>query len=129
MTSINLSQGLICLKEQKYVSGIKEFEAVIARESDNAQEHHGRGQWLYEKGEIEKVIESYYDALNINRDYANALNSKEKALGKLNKKKLLSPPKVIYEDFLEALKRNKDTVNQKYLEQQEKFTRDSGQEG
>ena len=43
--------------------------------------------------------------------------------------KALLPPKVIYEDFLTALKRNKATVNQKDLEQQEKFTRDFGQEG
>ena len=43
--------------------------------------------------------------------------------------KALLPPKVIYEDFLEALKRNKATVNQKDLEQQEEFTRDFGQEG
>ena len=43
--------------------------------------------------------------------------------------KALLPPKVIYEDFLEALKRNKATVNQKDLEQQEEFTREFGQEG
>jgi vacuolar protein-sorting-associated protein 4 len=43
--------------------------------------------------------------------------------------KALIPPKVIYEDFLEALKRNKATVNQKDLEQQEEFTREFGQEG
>ena len=38
-------------------------------------------------------------------------------------------PKVIYEDFREALKRNKATVNQKDLEKQEEFTREFGQEG
>ena len=43
--------------------------------------------------------------------------------------KALLPPKVLYEDFREALKRNKATVNQKDLEQQEEFTRDFGQEG
>lgn len=43
--------------------------------------------------------------------------------------KALLPPKVIFEDFLEALKRNKATVNQKDLQQQEEFTRDFGQEG
>ena len=43
--------------------------------------------------------------------------------------KALLPPKVIYEDFLEALKRNKVTVNQKDLQQQEEFTREFGQEG
>lgn len=31
--------------------------------------------------------------------------------------------------FLEALKRNKATVNQKDLDQQEEFTREFGQEG
>jgi vacuolar protein-sorting-associated protein 4 len=45
-----------------------------------------------------------------------------------NPKELL-PPKVIYQDFLEALKRNKATVNQKDLDKQEEFTRDFGQEG
>ena len=43
--------------------------------------------------------------------------------------KALLPPKVIYEDFIEALKRNKATVDQKDLEQQEEFTREFGQEG
>ena len=43
--------------------------------------------------------------------------------------KALLPPKVIYEDFINALKRNKATVNQKDLDQQEQFTRDFGQEG
>jgi vacuolar protein-sorting-associated protein 4 len=43
--------------------------------------------------------------------------------------KTLLPPKVIYEDFVEALKRNKATVSQKDLEKQEEFTRDFGQEG
>ena len=47
----------------------------------------------------------------------------------LIKKSLLLPPKVIYEIFLEALKRSEDTVNQKDLEQQENFTKDFGQEG
>ena len=35
--------------------------------------------------------------------------------------KALLPPQVIYQDFLEALKRNKATVNQKDLEQQEEL--------
>ena len=43
--------------------------------------------------------------------------------------KALLPPKVIFEDFKEALKRARPTVAQKDLEQQEKFTRDFGQEG
>jgi vacuolar protein-sorting-associated protein 4 len=43
--------------------------------------------------------------------------------------KALLPPPVIYEDFIEALKRNKATVNQKDLQQQEDFTREFGQEG
>ena len=62
---INLSQGLIYLKEKKYDKWIKKLEAVTSRERDNAQAHHDRGQWLYEKGETEKVIESYNDSLNI----------------------------------------------------------------
>ena len=43
--------------------------------------------------------------------------------------KALLPPKVIYEDFREALKRNKATVSQEDLVKQEEFTRDFGQEG
>lgn len=43
--------------------------------------------------------------------------------------KALLPPKVVYEDFIEALKRNKATVNQKDLDKQEEFTREFGQEG
>jgi len=43
--------------------------------------------------------------------------------------KALLPPKVIYEDFKEALKRNKATVNKADLERQEQFTREFGQEG
>ena len=43
--------------------------------------------------------------------------------------KALLPPKVIFQDFKEALKRNKATVNQKDLEKQEEFTREFGQEG
>jgi vacuolar protein-sorting-associated protein 4 len=43
--------------------------------------------------------------------------------------KALLPPKVIYEDFVEALKRNKATVSKNDLEKQEEFTRDFGQEG
>ena len=43
--------------------------------------------------------------------------------------KALLPPKVVYEDFREALKRNKATVSPKDLEKQEEFTRDFGQEG
>ena len=43
--------------------------------------------------------------------------------------KALLPPKVVFQDFKEALKRNKATVNQKDLEKQEEFTREFGQEG
>ncbi len=43
--------------------------------------------------------------------------------------KALLPPKVVYEDFLIALKRNKATVDQKDLDKQEEFTREFGQEG
>ena len=43
--------------------------------------------------------------------------------------KALLPPKVIYEDFKEALKRNKATVNKDDLKRQEDFTREFGQEG
>ena len=42
--------------------------------------------------------------------------------------KALLPPKVIYEDFLVALKRNKATVNEADLQKQEEFTREFGQE-
>ena len=61
-----LSQGLICLKDQKYDNGIKKFESVISRDKDNIYAHHGRGQCLYEKGKIEEAINSYDEALNIN---------------------------------------------------------------
>lgn len=47
----------------------------------------------------------------------------------LQDKTSLLPPKVCYEDFIEALKRNKATVNQEDLKKQEEFTRDFGQEG
>ena len=50
-------------------------------------------------------------------------------MSELPDSKALLPPKVIYEDFREALKRNKAAVNQKDLEKQEEFTRHFGQEG
>ena len=82
-----LSQGLICLKEQKYDNGIKKFESVISRDRNNVNAHHGRGQCLYEMGKIEEALQSYDDALNIDPEYANALNSKANALDKLDRKK------------------------------------------
>ena len=81
-----LTQGLICLKDQKYDNGIKKFESVTSRDIDNIYAHHGRGQCLYENGKIEEALTSYDDALKINPDYANALNSKANALDKLNRK-------------------------------------------
>ena len=81
-----LSQGLICLKDQKYDTGIKKFESVLTRDKDNIYAYHGRGQCHFEKGNIEEAIKCYDDALNINPEYGNALNSKANALDKLNKK-------------------------------------------
>ena len=50
-------------------------------------------------------------------------------MSELPDSKALLPPKVMYEDFKVALKRNKATVNQADLERQEQFTREFGQEG
>ena len=87
------------MKEQKYDSGIK-IPSCYIRESDNAQVLHGRGQYIYEKDETEKVIESYDDTLNINPDYINALNSKVNALFKLNKKSFYCLLKLFMKFFL-----------------------------
>ena len=50
-------------------------------------------------------------------------------MSELPDSKALLPPKVMYEDFKVALKRNKATVNQADLERQEQFTREFEQEG
>ena len=86
---ISLSQGIIYLKEKKYNSGIKKFVDALSKEEDNIYAHHGRGQCLYEKGNLEEAIQSYDEALKINPDYSNALNSKANALDKLDKKEAL----------------------------------------
>jgi tetratricopeptide (TPR) repeat protein len=84
---IDLSQGIIALKNKKYDSGIKKFENVLSKEYTNIYALHGRGQCLYEKGIIEEAINSYDEALKNKPDFTNALNSKANALDKLEKKK------------------------------------------
>ena len=91
-----LSQGIICLKDKKYELGKKKFEDVTSRDSDNIYGYHGRGQCLFENGNIEEALDSYNEALGKKPDYANALNSKAIALDKLNKK---SEALKIYEDL------------------------------
>ena len=83
----SVSQGLIALRNKNYKLGLKKFQDALSKDNNNIFAHHGRGQCLFNKGELEKAINSYDDALKIDPNYTNALNSKANALDKQDKKK------------------------------------------
>ena len=81
-----MAQGIISLKNNKYDVALKKFENVLSKENTNYYALHGRGQCLFEKGNIDEAINLYDEALKNKPDFENALNSKANALDKINKK-------------------------------------------